>query len=59
MSKNCCLFDDEQMSLAVVGKPFCSSVKLFGTKPESGLQQYNLIVGSNRSGDFEMMSRCR
>ena len=46
-------------SVTVVGKPCCSSVELVGPKPESGFQQDDLIVGSNRPGDLEVMSRCR
>ena len=46
-------------SSIVVGKPCCSSVELVCPKPESGFQQDNLIVGSNRPGDLEVMSRCR
>ena len=46
-------------STDVVGKPCCSSVELVGPKPESGFQQDNLIVGSNRPGDLGMVNRCK
>ena len=46
-------------SQIVVGKPCCSSVELFSPKSESGLQQDNLLVGSNRPGDLGVIGRCR
>ena len=47
------------MKRTVVGKTCCSSVELIDSKPESGFQQDNLIVGSNRPGDLGMIIRRR
>ena len=46
-------------AIIVVDELSCSSVELVGPKPESGFQQDNLIVASNRPRDLEMISRCR
>ena len=54
-----CQVSSDKPLVPVVGKPCCSSVELVSPKPESGFQQDDLIVGSNRPGDLEMISRCR